>query len=218
LFAIGAMGASLGFSSRLYEKRWRERIPWVPISVVSFVLFMITDIASKKAFVNRLGFDIIGSAPMVTDGLLAIAVVSALITLTEQWKRGDTRGVLKFLHLPPVLKLGTFSYSLYLIHPPIVGLLTLLAMQLNLTSWPAYAFMVFIGVPVCVIGAYLFHLVFERPFMPTYLAKPDNAVLPTTKVARANKPEAPAAVEQPAITANTLTVPMPATSDQTGQD
>ncbi|MBX3083010.1 MAG: acyltransferase [Anaerolineae bacterium] len=223
LFALGAMGASFGFSNRSQEHRWRERIPWIPVSIVSFLLFIGSDVASKQVFVSRLGFDIKGSAPWLVDAFLGIAVVALLIHLTEQWKTKEEKGLLRILHLPPILKLGTFSYSLYLIHPPILTLVTLTAIRLNLTSWPVYVFEVVVGVPVCIIGAYLFHLVFERPFMPTYLAKAEPEVLTTTKVAshgwmgHEQKSE-PAKIDQGVAMATPMSTSVPVNSDNIGQD
>ena len=52
-----------------------------------------------------------------------------------------------------------------LISTPILTLVTLLIIRLNISSWPAYALEVVVGVPVCIAGAYLFHLVQNHPFI-----------------------------------------------------
>jgi peptidoglycan/LPS O-acetylase OafA/YrhL len=82
-----------------------------------------------------------------------------------------------------VLHLGTFSYSLYLMHVPVLTVVTLVGISLGITSIPAYLFMVAVGIPLALIFTYLFHLIFERPFMPTHLAQHEApTIIPRVEV------------------------------------
>ena len=73
----------------------------------------------------------------------------------------------------PLVFVGTFSYSLYLVHVPIIALLLLyVANPLNLTSLAGFAFFSTVGVAGVLAGSYGFHQAFERPFMNTKPAPP----------------------------------------------
>lgn len=58
------------------------------------------------------------------------------------------------LEVPLLVWIGGFSYSLYLMHVPILAAVHLFVPDIALA-----------GVPVSIAGAYLFYLVFERPFL-----------------------------------------------------
>lgn len=65
-----------------------------------------------------------------------------------------------FLDSRPMTMLGNCSYSLYLIHVPVVALVSL---TVGSTSFPLVAAL---AVPAAVLAATLFARLFERPFMP----------------------------------------------------
>jgi peptidoglycan/LPS O-acetylase OafA/YrhL len=81
-----------------------------------------------------------------------------------------------------VVRLGLFSYSLYLMHAPLLALMTLISDSIGLTGYAAYAFILVVGVPWAVLGAYVFHRLFERPFMPQHaFEKPAPRLIPNRK-------------------------------------
>ncbi|MEO8391910.1 MAG: acyltransferase [Chloroflexota bacterium] len=168
LFALGATGASIGFSSR--ERSWQYRLPWLKIGVVALVVFV--------AFIElsqRVDFHLGNLEWPLSSFVLDVGIVCLLIHYTEQWKQGSSfTFVLKVLHMPPLTWLGKFSYSLYLIHAPIVALVAVLCRRLGLYSLPAYGFMVLVGIPASIAGAYLFHQLIERHFMPTVHSQKQN--------------------------------------------
>ncbi|MBX3066184.1 MAG: acyltransferase [Anaerolineae bacterium] len=194
LFALGAMGASISFSNREKEQRWRKNMPWLPIGLILFVVFVALDVSTKQSIVARTGIDLLQSAPWLIDVTLGASVASLLVYLTEQWRKHNETGklprfhALRILQSKPIQKLGTFTYSLYLIHPPLLTLVTLAIIGLGITSWQAYALEVVIGVPFVIIGAYIFHLIFERPFMPSYLAKAKTAPVAVSGLQAEPKP------------------------------
>lgn len=65
----------------------------------------------------------------------------------------------------PIVKLGEFSYSIYLTHFPILLVLTCLLLPLKLSSEAMLAALIFLACPCTLAIAYLFHLPFEKPFM-----------------------------------------------------
>ena len=69
------------------------------------------------------------------------------------------------LELRPLSELGRFSYSLYLLHAPILALVFLLTRRWGLGMVEFQLFLLGIGLPATVAMSYLFFLVFERPFL-----------------------------------------------------
>ena len=74
--------------------------------------------------------------------------------------------MLRVLQARWLVLIGGFSYSYYLVHDPVLNVLhfTLVPYGLSITS--LLIIMLVVCVPLCAAVAYLFHLVFERPFMP----------------------------------------------------
>jgi peptidoglycan/LPS O-acetylase OafA/YrhL len=165
LFALGGMGASIGFSRRAFEQVWRVRIPWFRLGIVLLVIFLVI-----TEFAGRVGLDSF-DLTIVWDVLFGLSVMCLLIHYTETWKAKPDqprRSFLGVMHNPSLILLGRFSYSLYLMHGPILGIVAVILRSMGLSSWPLYVLIVGIGVPASVFFSYLFYLVFERPFMPLH--------------------------------------------------
>ena len=62
--------------------------------------------------------------------------------------------------------MGVFSYSLYLVHAPVLALVHDALGLLHLTNLALLAGVFVLGVGGALLLSYLFHRVFERPFMP----------------------------------------------------
>jgi len=96
------------------------------------------------------------------DALIGIAVAALCYVLTTT-EEGSICSVLSWR---PLVALGTFSYSLYLMHHPI--------QQVVFVNRPAFVsgelasllYLVIVGLPIILLGTWLFHMAFERPFMP----------------------------------------------------
>jgi peptidoglycan/LPS O-acetylase OafA/YrhL len=89
-------------------------------------------------------------------------------------------------------RLGLFSYSIYLIHGPIVGLLG--KYVIGPTGLPAlaqFALFLVIGLPVVLVLCYGFHLLFEAPFL-RYRDMRALRSLPVVQILRGRRvPESP---------------------------
>ena len=102
-------------------------------------------------------------------------------------RREAPRPVLLSLMESRVAKgIGHFSYSLYLIHSPLLALLYLVVRRLHLSVNGSLLVMMVVGMPISLGCAYLFYLAFEKPF----LTKRSRAALP--------QPPAPTAISSPA--------------------
>ena len=102
-----------------------------------------------------------------SDVLLGVGIAGVCYAMT-----GAPRGPLyRFLGLRPVVGLGTFSYSLYLMHHPIAQVLY--AYRPRWADGEASLFCYFVGcLPLILLGCWIFYLVFERPFVPKPTVKP----------------------------------------------
>jgi peptidoglycan/LPS O-acetylase OafA/YrhL len=76
-------------------------------------------------------------------------------------------GVLRtMLSWKPLVTVGTFSYSLYLLHAPFVQLAWQYgASRMPISDETRFALLVFAGIPLIMLISYGFFLLFERPFL-----------------------------------------------------
>lgn len=76
------------------------------------------------------------------------------------------QAVVRGLESRPMMILGAFSYSLYLVHFPLLIKMEGILSSRHVSHLAQFFVLFFAGAPVCLGAAYLFHLAFERPFMP----------------------------------------------------
>ena len=105
------------------------------------------------------------------DTLLGAAGAGLLLGLAQQ----PLHPLRRALSWKPLVAVGGFSYSLYLLHAPLLEVLhqrifspveaILLTYDIIPNSLWMYTGFVMLGTPVIVLWCYLFHLVAERPFM-----------------------------------------------------
>jgi peptidoglycan/LPS O-acetylase OafA/YrhL len=89
-------------------------------------------------------------------------VAMCLLIVCAQWP-GNLIGRLASSAI--ISKIGTFSYSLYLVHFPVQQLIWLYLVQpLHLGKFTTFLLMATVGTTLIVLFAFVFYLVFERPF------------------------------------------------------
>jgi peptidoglycan/LPS O-acetylase OafA/YrhL len=72
---------------------------------------------------------------------------------------------MRLLATRPIRSLGNFSYSLYLIHLPIVMIVVRkIAPHYVSPGLPTFWFTLILGLPTSMLGAWLFAEIFEMPF------------------------------------------------------
>ena len=84
---------------------------------------------------------------------------------------GKAHWLLGIFSAPVLVKLGAFSYSLYLLHQPLEALFYLSIHSLPLSIALRMLIMLFICLPLVLLCAYLFHLAAEKPFLSRRAAK-----------------------------------------------
>ncbi len=95
--------------------------------------------------------------------------------------------VVEGLESRSMMRLGAFSYSLYLVHYPLLRKIRDILVQSHFSHSAQYVILLVVGTPVCLVAAYLFHLAFERPFMP---GRPKRSVRPKPPPSSAPRPDA----------------------------
>jgi peptidoglycan/LPS O-acetylase OafA/YrhL len=147
LFALGVAAADLSARATL------PRLPWNALAIGAAVVAGVALIPFSDGYVTS--WDL--AAPD-----LAVGVAVALFFVAAH--RDDRILPARLLALRPVVFLGTFSYSLYLIHAPIVDLVGALLVRahagiaLSLGVWAVL-------IVAITAAAYGFYRVFERPFL-----------------------------------------------------
>jgi peptidoglycan/LPS O-acetylase OafA/YrhL len=64
------------------------------------------------------------------------------------------------------LRLGLFSYSIYLVHGPLLALVDEdILRKLHVSPLLTFAILLLVAVPVILVVCYAFHLMFEAPFL-----------------------------------------------------
>jgi len=148
LFAIGVAAAGrVNTPGRVAATTW----PWLALAAAVPVLAVIT--ASGSVWTLRHVFWVdIALGPAI--GLLLVAVGS-----------GRPAALVRVLESRPLARLGSFSYSLYLTHAPIVVMVcTGLVLGRVRQGVPSLLVSLAIVVPVTIAFAWLFACAFEFPF------------------------------------------------------
>lgn len=148
LFALGIVAAGV----TVHTARWR-RIPlfWLAIACAVPVVVLIAGKGSVWTVQNYFWIDL-AFGPSIALLLAAIA-------------SHRPRGLVRLLDIRPLWALGSFSYSLYLIHAPIVVSVYLLLVAPSVPAGvPAFLVTLAVAVPLALLVARLFAGAFELPF------------------------------------------------------
>ena len=106
-----------------------------------------------------------GTRQQIPDLLIGAGIGTGLVFLTDAIARGRQPLALRVLELRPLVGLGRFSYSLYLLHAPVLALFYVLALRLGLGPVEIQLFILGVALPATVAVCYVFFLAFERPFL-----------------------------------------------------
>ncbi|MDP9173331.1 MAG: acyltransferase [Planctomycetota bacterium] len=139
LFAVGMAAAQFACCR---ETDWNIRVWRYPV-VVGWTGVLIVASFCPAIFVHKI----------ICDTILGVLTALSIVVLAHR-RMANPLGV-GMLDSAPFVLLGTFSYSLYLVHFPIVSFLY--------RSLPLRIFLVAV-LPSSLVVAYVFHLAFERPF------------------------------------------------------
>ncbi len=150
LFALGVLAVHLGHGDRAVKLRR----PLMVTGLVALGGFVIVAAVQGSVWVVDRYFwvDIIFGGG-----------VACLIAV--MYSGGAVRGR-RLLASRVGLRLGLFSYSIYLLHGPLVGVLEQHVFgPMHLARLVTFGLLLAVGVPAILVLCYGFHLVFEAPFM-----------------------------------------------------
>jgi peptidoglycan/LPS O-acetylase OafA/YrhL len=151
LFALGMLAASLVWSPNYQRYR---KLPWnLLVAVATALMVGATFLQTRHASMVPL---------FLTNYFVGIWALTVLVASSLE----ENSLIHKCLALKPLVFIGTFSYSLYLIHAPLLQMFWQYVFQ-PLRSQPLLMLsgLLFVGIPLILMAAYLFFRVCERPFM-----------------------------------------------------
>lgn len=155
LFLLGVGAAAIAAATDPLWGRWQQA-PWGSLALVGVGL----GLAGKAEMLP------VPTATQVSADLLAGLVAAAgLISITTRpsW-------FARLLATRPVVFVGTFAYSLYLMHAPLLQLVhQYLIMPLQLDRSAQFAVLVGFGGPLILGAAWIFYRLAERPWMSSRL-------------------------------------------------
>jgi peptidoglycan/LPS O-acetylase OafA/YrhL len=147
LFALGMLAAEIAYST---EESWtvrRAQMPWAAILAVTLLIAAGMDMVHRR---------------WVADYFAGSATLALLILAA----RSDNNPARRFLSWRPLVALGLFAYSIYLIHAPLIQVVwQYLLHPLHLGDRATFALLACPGCPLILGAAYLFYLTCERPFL-----------------------------------------------------
>jgi peptidoglycan/LPS O-acetylase OafA/YrhL len=197
LFALGVLAVWIGRGDRAHAFRR-------PLAVVALLT-----LGSFVALAAVQGSEWMVARYFWIDLLFGTGVASLLALIHA----GGLRHARRFLASRALMWLGLFSYSIYLIHDPIVGVLhSYVFGPMNVSPLATFALSLALGLPVVLAFCYGFHLLFEAPFlrnrgwsavktMPMFRLLPQRRRRPMAPLEEGSGP-------------TLVTVPQPATGDR----
>ena len=152
LFTFGMLGAEIVHGRHQTLSLLRDRLPWGLLTWLAAGLAVLALHQKVSHFHEAENSDLL-------VGLWAMCLL-----IFFGLRAGSLLGC--GLSQKPMLFLGSFAYSIYLIHAPLIQVFRQYVLHpLRLAPTPTFLLLAVVGTPLIVAVSYLFHLAFERPFM-----------------------------------------------------
>lgn len=103
--------------------------------------------------------------------LIGIAMALLLIALARAGDGSPSQRVRGILESGPLVWLGSWSYSLYLIHSPVLALGNFLLLRWALPTGTHMLIQLLITAPIAAAAAFIFHVLVERRFLTSHQQK-----------------------------------------------
>ena len=167
MFTLGMLAAYVARSSELRFVRLRERGPWALLSLLSLLVVL--------GLTLDWGVGLSESRFHWLDLPVGIMTASALTAAAKQ----PSSLLHRAFSWPPLVGLGTFSYSLYLIHAPLLQVMWQYALRpLGLRRETMLACLLTLGLILVALASYGFFRLFEAPFMRSPERRPSPKPAP----------------------------------------
>lgn len=166
LFALGMGAAAINFSQDAQSTRIRASVPWQPLVALLVITSILLGLVFRRWWWNHLWF---------SDTLVGLSTATLLVYCTERIRAGVSSRFVSLLESRWPIFLGTMSYSLYLVHAPLLAIFYILLDKVHLGPTVKIVALLVGGVPLVIGCAYIFHRLFERPFMSHVAAASSKA-------------------------------------------
>ncbi len=166
LFATGMAGALIGFAELPWIIRLRDRTPWLIIIAALMGIWRL-----RWPEIPHAGVSDIWQRDLFAGVITTCLLIHCARSVSQSQDR-KTSLIVRFFESRVLLFIGSFSYSIYLIHYPILHKIAIVLLRQHLTAMAFCVWLWLISLSLILILAYLFYLTFERPFLKT--RKPHN--------------------------------------------
>jgi peptidoglycan/LPS O-acetylase OafA/YrhL len=168
LFALGYAAANFTVDQRAEVVRRLDEWPWGTIAIL-LACAVLAVVAMTPPFETTHG------TRWFQDILVGFALAAQFTADAQARKRGRTTWFERLFSWQPLVFFGTFSFSLYMVHMPIIDLFA----RLGNPRWNDVQFSawMYASVAAGLAFSYAFYRVFERPFMTMYRRRGDAASL-----------------------------------------
>jgi peptidoglycan/LPS O-acetylase OafA/YrhL len=148
LFAMGLVAAGV-----IVARERIRRLPWHWLAALAAAPVLLVMIVMGSVWTVRHYY------------WIDLAIGPAIAMLLAAVATGRPAPLTWLLATRPVRSLGSFSYSLYLVHLPIVGVISSRVVRPHVPpGMPTFWATLLLAVPITVVAAWLFAAVFEIPF------------------------------------------------------
>jgi len=186
-FALGMISA---YAYCRYE--WRPRLigaATLGVGAVVLAGFLVRPGAGGIDILSNLGRGYLWRHAWAGETALALVVALFVLWLARGGEVDGNGWIRRALESRPVAGLGLMSYSLYLVHSPLLAAANIAMRPLHLTTLQNWALLTFVGVPLTVVAAWVFFQLVERHFLNTHQRAASGGAHPP---AEAGDPAAPA--------------------------
>jgi peptidoglycan/LPS O-acetylase OafA/YrhL len=158
LFALGMFGADVALSPKDRFPAWKTSHWLGGLVVLTFFLLGLALVPERYAI--RFPWQI----EDIVVGLWSICLLNVCNYIQHSKERGSS--VKKVLSWKPLVTIGTFGYSLYLMHAPFLQVLTQYMLNpLHLPPFTQFLLLITVGLLLVLLMSYGFFLLCEKPFM-----------------------------------------------------
>ncbi|PYY36722.1 acyltransferase [Curtobacterium sp. MCJR17_055] len=151
LFALG-----MAAGSHAYRGTVRVRGSYV----VAAMLVTLLPAAAAFGAMHRFAW--------LSETAVGAAVALLLTWLAQRTVDGEQTRVHRMLEWRPLVQAGNWSYSLYLIHSPIIGITNMILLPIHMPLVVRFALLACIALPIAGLASYAFHCLVERRFMTSH--------------------------------------------------
>ncbi|HLK60057.1 MAG TPA: acyltransferase, partial [Chthonomonadaceae bacterium] len=152
LFALGMLGATVAFSPQETWSERRERLPWAGVAASALLLALVCGVVWRH----------VHGITIYVDPLIGVSASALMIALS----RPGPNLLRRIMEWKPLVFVGGFSYSLYLIHAPLLQVVWQYGiLPLHRSATVSFWLLATVGTLCIVLASYLFSLACERPFM-----------------------------------------------------